>query len=267
MRNFHLKFNFGKNWARFLAVIDEERIQVAANSLQDFLGIDSLRGKSFFDVGGGSVLFSLAAIRLGVKKVISIDTDPQCVNCARYLKEKYVPDSDWKIYKGSVLEENPENKYGQFDIVYSWGVLHHTGNMKKAMQNIMFVVKPGGCLYISIYNKTKTSNLWRLIKKYYCKHIFYQFIIMLYFVSYWVTAAFIKDLLRLRNPFKRYCEYKNNRGMSFYYDLLDWLGGYPYEAAKPEEIVDFYRERKFQLQRLKATKGNVCNEFLFKRID
>jgi len=260
------RFNFGRNWNEFLSVIDEERIKIAADSLRNFLGIDSLQDKSFFDVGCGSGLFSLAAVKLGARKIVSIDIDSQCLDCTRRLKKKHASNYDWEVYRDSILDKQSD-KYGQFDIVYSWGVLHHTGDMRKAMENIISTVSPHGHLYISIYNKTRTSGLWRLIKMYYCKHVIFQFLIMICFIPYWIANILVKDLLRLKNPFRRYLDYRNMRGMSFWHDLLDWLGGYPYEAAKPEEIVDFYRERKFQLQRLNAAKGNVCNEFLFKRID
>src|SRR5512142_240157 len=98
------RFEFGKNWVKFLAVLDERRIGQAEQSLRDFLDIDSLAGKTFLDVGSGSGLFSLAAIRLGAERVHSFDYDPQSVACTRELHRRYYPDSDrWSVGQGSAL--------------------------------------------------------------------------------------------------------------------------------------------------------------------
>jgi len=59
---------------------------------------------------------------------------------------------------------------------------------------------------------------------------------------------------------------KYPRGMSAWHDLLDWLGGYPFEVSRPEEVFDFYRKRGFTLERLTTAGGRLgCNEFVFRR--
>ena len=54
--------------------------------------------------------------------------------------------------------------------------------------------------------------------------------------------------------------------MSVYYDWIDWLGGYPFEVAKPEEIIDYFRKNGYILEKLRTNQGLGCNEFVFKKI-
>src|SRR5467141_2182790 len=146
------RFAFGENWARFLALLDDQRIRDAEESLRSKLGVQSLAGRSFLDVGSGSGLFSLAARRLGAR-VHSFDYDPQSVACTRLLRDRFFPgDADWKINQGSVLYAGYLATLGRFDVVYSWGVLHHTGAMWAALKNVTTLVAPGGLLYLAIYN-------------------------------------------------------------------------------------------------------------------
>ena len=54
--------------------------------------------------------------------------------------------------------------------------------------------------------------------------------------------------------------------MSFWQDLIDWVGGYPFEVSTPEQIFDFYRARGFTLPRLHTCGGSLgCNEFVFRK--
>ncbi len=146
------RFEFGKNWKSFLAALDEQRIETAIDSLRDLLETDSLQGSRFFDLGCGSGLFSLAAHRLGAK-VVSIDFDDHSVDCTKELKSRYGSESpDWVISQGSVLDQPMLESLGQADIVYSWGVLHHTGQMDRAVKLAAQRTKAGGLFCIAIYN-------------------------------------------------------------------------------------------------------------------
>jgi len=130
------RFEFGENWARFLSVLNEDRIIEAEKSLKEMLDISDLKDKSFLDIGSGSGLFSLAARRLGAR-VRSFDYDPQSVACTNELKRFYFNDDpNWIIEEGNVLDDNYINSLGQYDVVYSWGVLHHTGEMWQALANV-----------------------------------------------------------------------------------------------------------------------------------
>jgi 2-polyprenyl-6-hydroxyphenyl methylase/3-demethylubiquinone-9 3-methyltransferase len=259
------RFEFGKNWSRFLSRLNDERIQQGEDSLRNMLRADSLVGKSFLDIGNGSGLFSLAARRLGAR-VHSFDYDPHSVACARELKRRYFEDDpDWTIEEGSALDEEYLTSLGKFDVVYSWGVLHHTGNMWKALENAAIPVADGGQLFISIYNDQGTkSKLWTKVKKLYCSGPIGRVAMTVVGGGWIVLNSAKEDLVRFKNPMTRYREYRKRRGMSAWHDVVDWLGGYPFEVATPQQIFDFYFDRGFQLTRLTTDGGGSgTNQFVF----
>ena len=265
------RFEFGENWTRFLRHVDDERIALATQSLKAMLGVDSLAGRSFVDIGCGSGLFSLAARRLGAS-VVSLDFDPKSVACTRELRRKYMPDESlWRILEGSVLDEAQVRALGCFDVVYSWGVLHHTGAMWRALQNVAPLVAPGGQLFIAIYNdQGPQSRRWRALKHTYCRLPRFLRPVFLWLTMGPRELRYIAgSLLRLR--FGEYVRYRRNysrqslRGMTYYRDMVDWIGGYPFEVATPEQIFEFYRDRGFALTTLRTCGGGVaCNEFVFR---
>jgi 2-polyprenyl-3-methyl-5-hydroxy-6-metoxy-1,4-benzoquinol methylase len=162
------RFEFGKNWTAFLNTFNDERLEFAKVSLANMLEVTDLRGRTFLDAGCGSGLFSLAARRLGAS-VFSFDYDPASVRCAAELKRVHQSeDVNWTVEEGSVLDEKYLSALGRFDVVYSWGVLHHTGSMWKALENVGNLVAPDGSLFVAIYNdEGARSNRWRTIKKLY----------------------------------------------------------------------------------------------------
>jgi 2-polyprenyl-6-hydroxyphenyl methylase/3-demethylubiquinone-9 3-methyltransferase len=264
------RFGFGENWSQFLAAIDDSRIQQAESSLREMLEVDSLAGKTFLDIGSGSGLFSLAARRLGAR-VHSFDFDPKSVFCTTELKKNYFQNDDsWKIEEASVLDKEFMQSLGQFDIVYSWGVLHHTGQLWPAMENAQERVAPGGKFFIALYNDTGSQSArWYWIKKTYNGLPGILRTPFAIAVTVPGELKFMASSVLTLNP-RRYIDswtnYQRNRGMTKWRDIIDWVGGYPYEVSKPDEVFEFCKARGFTLTKLKC--GNVglgCNQFVFQR--
>ena len=260
------RFGFGANWTRFLSVLNDERIEEAKASLKRMLKVESMEGKTFLDVGSGSGLFSLAARLLGAR-VHSFDYDPQSVACTAELKRRYSPDDDWIVESGSVLDKEYLSRVGQFDVVYSWGVLHHTGRMWEALGNVAPLVKQEGQLFIAIYNdQGRASRIWLTIKKAYNLLPPWLRVLVLAssFMRLWLPTI-MRDVVGGR-PFHTWDTYLKERGMSPWRDVVDWVGGYPFEVAKPEDILAIYHAKGFHLEMLKTCGGGIgCNEFVFRR--
>lgn len=263
------RFAFGKNWQSFLGVVNDERIRTAEQSLKDMLEVDRLDGKRFLDAGSGSGLFSLAARRLGAT-VRSFDYDPQSVACTAELKRRYMPDDDrWTIEQGSVLNDRFLQELGTFEVVYSWGVLHHTGAMWDALAKLVPLVASDGRLFVAIYNdQGRTSRVWKRVKKAYVAASpgVRWLVLAAAFGRLW-GPTLVRDTLS-GNPLRTWKSYNSQsmRAMDPWRNVVDWVGGYPFEVAKPEEIFDFFSGRGFDLRRLKTCAGgHGCNEFVFSR--
>ena len=260
------RFQFGANWAAFLSTLDEDRILQAELSLKNMLAVESLAGTRFLDVGSGSGLFSLVARRLGAE-VHSLDYDPQSVACTRELKRRYFnDDAGWTIDEASVLDDSYLRSIGKFDVVYSWGVLHHTGQMQLALNNVMIPLADSGKLFIAIYNDQGIiSKFWRSVKRLYCTGLIGRIAVCCVFIPYFILRGILHGLREYKNPFASFSNYRKQRGMSPYHDWIDWLGGYPFEVAKPEMLFDLYKQHGFTLERLTTTNCLACNQFVFKR--
>ncbi len=260
------RFAFGRNWRAFLSVLDEGRIEQACISLKGMLQVDTLSGRSFLDAGSGSGLFSLAAARLGAAPVHSFDYDAGSVACTEEVKRRYAPQfAGWTIEPGSVLDQDYVARLGAFDVVYSWGVLHHTGSLDRAMEIVCTAVAPGGKLFIALYDdRGWASRAWVPVKRLYVSSRLGAALVAGFFVPLFVAKGLLDDLGHGRNPFARYREYRKLRGMSIVHDWLDWLGGYPFEVATPQRVIDFYAPRGFRLAKIKRGYGrDRNNEFVF----
>jgi SAM-dependent methyltransferase len=259
------RFSFGRNWRDFVERVDDSRITLAENSLKAMLNKETLARLRFLDIGCGSGLFSLAAIRLGATEVVSFDYDADSVSCAKELNKRYGPFDNWNIMGGDALDLEFLYRLGEFDIVYSWGVLHHSGNMWKGLQNIITAVRPGGLLYVAIYNdQGVVSHCWRFIKRLYISSPRpAQFAIVVSWYSIVLLARTIYGVVGLRPLNKWYL--RSERGMSLWHDTIDWVGGYPFETASVERLFRFYHHRGFNLTNMKLKSGSGCNELLMLR--
>ncbi|TCS65069.1 class I SAM-dependent methyltransferase [Varunaivibrio sulfuroxidans] len=254
------RFEFGRNWRRFLNHLNNERISEAQKSLSGMLEVSDLSGKSFLDIGSGSGLFSLAARRLGAK-VHSFDYDPLSVACTQEVRRRYFPnDPDWRVEQGSALDGEYIRALGTYDVVYSWGVLHHTGKMWSGLENAAMSVRDGGILFIAIYNDQGwISRYWSWVKKTYNANGVSKVAVTAVHMPYLFGARWLVRLLTNR--------LKIERGMTLWYDMIDWLGGYPFEVATREQIVDFYTARDFELigEQL-CGRRHGCNEYVFRKL-
>jgi 2-polyprenyl-6-hydroxyphenyl methylase/3-demethylubiquinone-9 3-methyltransferase len=264
------RFEFGRNWARFLSGLNEHRIAAAVESLKRPLGVETLEGRTFLDIGCGSGLFSLAARRLGAR-VHSFDYDPFSVACATELRQRFdAGDGEgWRIETGSALDVAYMHQLGQFDVVYSWGVLHHTGRMWGGLELAGRAVRPGGQLYVALYNdQGSRTTRWRWIKRTYNR---VPGFLRPAYAALAAAPSEVRSALRalLKGKPGRYARTWTGqdvrRGMSKWRDIVDWVGGYPYEAAKADEVFAFFRARGFALEYLRCGGGLGCNEFVFRR--
>lgn len=263
-------FAFGKNWLDYSSKIDEGKINQAIKDLKKISGMESFEGLSFLDIGCGSGLHSLAAIRMGASRVFGVDIDKDSVEASRQTIARFASNSNAEFKVLSVFNMHAKT-CGAFDVVYSWGVLHHTGDMYRALNCAASLVAPNGLLLIALYRKTLLCGLWRHVKN-------------------WYASAAPKSQKRARDVFigmhrlikliqgdslERYIKaYDSNRGMDYFNDVHDWMGGFPYESISPNECREFFTSLGFQLEsehkaavgvRSLGLLGSGCDEFSFRK--
>jgi SAM-dependent methyltransferase len=257
-------FRFGENWADYAELVDDRRIAAARDSVERLVG--DLAGKTFLDIGSGSGLFSVAALRLGAKLVLALDIDADSVATTRKLLARE-RSGDRRVEQISVFDL-PARVPGQFDVVYSWGVLHHTGDQWRALDCACTMVKPGGLLAIALYERTPLCVAWTLEKRIYRGLPgAVQALLRGTYLTVWSAGLIVTG----RNP-RRYIQKGQERGMDIFHDIHDWMGGYPYQSTTPAEVCPFMEERGFKLERLvpwpvrlAGLLGTGCTEYVFRR--
>jgi 2-polyprenyl-6-hydroxyphenyl methylase/3-demethylubiquinone-9 3-methyltransferase len=258
-------FEFGENWREYAKTIDDRRIADAIAGLEKLFP-DGVRGKSFLDIGSGSGLHSLAALSLGAERVLAVDIDENSVATTRQLLSARAPSKNWNARIASVFETSPQET-GTFDIVYSWGVLHHTGDMWRAIEKAASLVKPDGQFALAIYGKTPFDAVWRAEKRIYKSS---PHAVQWLMRKGWVTTLIVAKLARGKNPMSLFRDPIAARGMNFSHDLHDWLGGYPYETATVDQLstrigaMGFRQTRAFPMRvAAKGLFGSGCHEIVF----
>ncbi len=255
-------FGFGKNWDLFVRrALSDERIAVSREHILKFLELRDLKGKYFLDVGCGSGLSSRAAIDAGAARVVSFDSDPDSVGATERVRGMSESPSRWTVLRGSILDEAFVASLEPADVVYAWGVLHHTGRMWDAIRCTAGLVKPNGVLYIALYTTTPKSGYWKKVKSRYNNSSALRKRLMEW--RYTLLHTVLPQLLRGQNPFRWIRSYRSMRGMSYLTDLRDWLGGWPYEDAKIEDVVRFCR-KELNLELINISTGEANTEYLFR---
>jgi 2-polyprenyl-6-hydroxyphenyl methylase/3-demethylubiquinone-9 3-methyltransferase len=260
-------FAFGKNWASYAAGAGAEELAEARRGLAELLGPD-LGGRRFLDIGCGSGIHALAAVSLGAGEVLAVDIDPDSVATTRRMLETHAPGSRWTVRQASVFELDPATT-GTFDVVYSWGVLHHTGDMERAVRNAAALVAPGGEFAIALYRRTLCCGLWKIEKRWYAKASpeAQRVADRIY------TRAFGIGLAATGRRLSTYVAgYRGRRGMDFAHDVRDWLGGWPYESISAEQVDRLLVPLGFELRKLVGRRGLEvgafgvgCNEYVYRR--
>jgi 2-polyprenyl-6-hydroxyphenyl methylase/3-demethylubiquinone-9 3-methyltransferase len=212
-------------------------------------------------------LHAVAAARLGAARIVAVDLDPVAVETARAVLRQHAPQIPFDFRQSSVFELAPETS-GAFDVVYSWGVLHHTGAMHEALQRAAQAVAPGGHFAFALYHRTRMCGFWRREKRWYAAASPR---------AQRAARAIYIALLRLRiglggGDFRAYvANYHSQRGMEFGHDVHDWMGGYPYESISAPEVEAFMRRigfahvRSFTSPLTIGLFGSGCDEYVYRR--
>jgi SAM-dependent methyltransferase len=261
-----MRFGFGANWADYVKQhFSDERVGIAQRHLLHVLKLPNLQGKTFLDIGCGSGLHSLAASRAGAETLTSFDYDPQAVATTRQLHDLSGCPARWTVMQGSVLDDTFVRSLPKCDIVYSWGVLHHTGNMWKALANAARCLHESSVFYIALYSSDVFTNPpashWLAVKREYnqASRVKRRWMELCYA---WDNSI-RNDLRNRRNPLTCIRQYKRSRGMSYWHDVRDWLGGYPMEFAGHRETLAFCRDQDLEILHLRAGEANT--EYVFRR--
>jgi 2-polyprenyl-6-hydroxyphenyl methylase/3-demethylubiquinone-9 3-methyltransferase len=261
-------YAFGENWARFAAGLEEGRIGHAVRELERLVPKAEMSGASFLDVGSGSGLSSLAALRLGAARVMALDLDPDSVATSRAVLDRFAAGLSWEVREQSALTLETAG-LGRFDVVHSWGVLHHTGDLWRALEACLPLVEEGGLLALALYRRTPACGFWRAEKRIYSRT---SLPVRALIRGIYKTMFGLGLIATGRLPSVYIREFEKHRGMAWATDVDDWLGGYPYESVTPEEVRIFLRSRGFAEVRsfttpvrLAGLLGSHCDEFVYRR--
>ncbi|MCA3421657.1 MAG: class I SAM-dependent methyltransferase [Roseomonas sp.] len=263
--NASLRYEFGKNWSDFASRLPERAIEEAVAGMARLLPREEVRGRTVLDIGCGSGLHSLAALRLGAARVHAIDLDRFSVETARDLLGRHAAGEAWTVEERSVFDMSG---LPQYDIVYSWGVLHHTGAMRRAIGEAVARVVPGGLLCLALYRRTPFCAIWRIEKRLYCAS---PAPVRRLLEAGYVLALRARLAQRGQNFQQHVANYVSARGMDWMTDVRDWLGGYPYESISEEEMMalgaglSLEAVRRFCQTPGIGVLGSGCDEYVFRR--
>lgn len=254
----NITFSFGKNWKNYAQTMTEKSINYARQDIEEWLGKDTCKDQRILDIGSGSGIHSLIFYQKGVKELFSFDYDPYSVETTKLQWQKVGSPQNWQITQGSILDRNFIASLGKFNIVYAWGVLHHTGQMWQAIENALSLVENQGYFFVSLYTKGDLYPEHLALKQRYNQASLIE--------KKWMEWKYIWGFMKQRikqgkNPLG--WNQTKERGMSIYYDIVDWLGGLPYEVASPAEVIEFCEKFGFILVKIKELDQGGCSQYLF----
>lgn len=260
------RFEFGRNWRQFIERhYSQEAVDASQSRILAFLKRGDLRGLRVIDIGCGSGIHSMAMFQAGAASVHSFDYDPTSIEATTMVRQKAGDPPQWTVEQGSVLDEAYMRRLPTYDLVYSWGVLHHTGDVWKAIELAAERVRPGGQFYIALYSadvhKDPTPEFWLDVKRTYVNSGW----LWRRYMELWYIWRFMvrRNLRRSPKALKRVRDHRKDRGMHLMTDVRDWLGGWPMEFVWDAEAVQFCAERGLELTEISTGKANT--EFLFQR--
>jgi 2-polyprenyl-3-methyl-5-hydroxy-6-metoxy-1,4-benzoquinol methylase len=246
------RFGFGANWLDYQTSVTDARLAAARADLEAWLGTRSLAGKRVLDIGSGSGVHSLCLHAMGATELVSFDFDAESVEATARLHASAGAPASWTVRRGSVLDAAFISSLGTFDLVYSWGVLHHTGQMRQAIAHACRCVNVGGQLFISIYAKGPNYAADLALKQRYHaaslsgkRRMEFE----------WITERYALRRAAGQVPDDWWTEGRE-RGMDSYCDLVDWLGGLPYEVATADELITQLRASGIETRRLRECPGD-----------
>ncbi len=253
------RFAFGANWRSFARYgLTAERIEQARSDFLRLVPAAELKGRTFLDIGFGQGLSLALAAEAGAI-TYGVDIDAEALEALRITAPKIDPQWNPEVRIASILDADISSLFGiaQFDIVHAWGVLHHTGSMWRAIESSAALVKPGGLFICSLYNTHWSSPAWLFIKRTYNRLPASGQKLLIGLMCPVIAAA--KFCVTGKNPFRK------ERGMAFYWDVVDWVGGYPYEYATVAEVRSRLSALGMSEEKIvPATVPTGCNEFVFR---
>jgi SAM-dependent methyltransferase len=258
-------FSFGANWRRYAESITDEQIQQARRSLVESFAHHGVAEHDFLDIGSGSGLFSYCAFLERARSILSVDVDPNSIATTEGFVERAGAPASWKVQQGSILDDGFRRTIPLADRVYSWGVLHHTGAMWEAVAAALELVAPNGLFCLALYTRPRFLPVHMALKRTYNR---LPGMVRPALTGGVACAKLGKRVfVHRQNPLSYVRGYgRSNRGMSFWRDIEDWLGGLPFEFTSTDEVTRFVERRGFAVERVIQRAPGANDELLLRRI-
>ncbi len=218
-------------------------LQGALKHIQELFP-EGVKCKRVLDGGSGSGMISVAFAVMGAD-VTGVDVTPKCVENG--CKNADLFGVQCRFLKRNLLSLDLCGE--TFDIIYNWGVLHHTQDARKSFTNLAKHLKPGGEMIVAVYLKTVLSGFWNFLR------IFYQESPQVFKTLFLNTGSiFLNGVDYFNNLFFNKERYMM-RGTNNKEILNDWFG-VPYRTFHTyEEVFEWFRENGLEYQLVNSATG------------